>query len=221
MSTFLAALGLGLIFNAVPGAIFAETVRHGVRGGFKPALAVQIGSLVGDALWAVLGLLGVGLLLQIEALRFPVGIVGALYLSWLARDSWRAANREFVISGRGAKPKLGDAARSGAALSIANPQNIAYWAALGSGLGAVGVHNPAASDYAVFFGGFMTSSIFWCFFCAAVVDRVFLNVGARWARVTYRACAVAFLALALASVRELTRQETPSPVVPPGLHRSP
>lgn len=31
MSTFLAALGLGLIFNAVPGAIFAETVRHGVR----------------------------------------------------------------------------------------------------------------------------------------------------------------------------------------------
>jgi hypothetical protein len=30
---------------------------------------VQLGSLVGDALWAVLGLVGVGILLQLEWLR--------------------------------------------------------------------------------------------------------------------------------------------------------
>jgi chemosensory pili system protein ChpE len=193
-------------------------VRHGVNGGFKLALAVQIGSLVGDALWAVLGLLGVGLLLEVEAMRFPVGIGGALYLSWLARDSWRAANREFVIHARGLAPNLRDAARSGVLLSITNPHNVAYWAALGSALGAVGVHDPAPVDYAVFFAGFMTSSVAWCFFCAAMIDRVFRRIGARWVRYTYRARAVAFLTLAISSVRDLIRQDPPAPSVPSRIH---
>ncbi len=46
---FFAALLLGFLFNAAPGAVFAETIKVGVRGGFKPALAVQLGSLLGDA----------------------------------------------------------------------------------------------------------------------------------------------------------------------------
>jgi excisionase family DNA binding protein len=65
---------LGLVFNMAPGPVFAATLRHGVRGGFRPALAVQIGSLVGDALWAVLGLAGVGLLATLESLRTPMSI---------------------------------------------------------------------------------------------------------------------------------------------------
>jgi chemosensory pili system protein ChpE/L-lysine exporter family protein LysE/ArgO len=94
---FFAALFLGFIFNAAPGAVFAETIRHGIKGGFKPALAVQIGSLVGDALWAVLGLAGVGLLLQLHFLRLPVGIAGVLYLLWLAWDAWQQTNQEFSV----------------------------------------------------------------------------------------------------------------------------
>ena len=61
ISLFFAAFVFGLIFNAAPGAVFAETVRRGIRGGFRPALAVQLGSLAGDTLWALLGLSGVGL----------------------------------------------------------------------------------------------------------------------------------------------------------------
>ena len=40
---------LGFIFNATPGAVFAETIRHGMTGGYRAALSVQFGSLVGDA----------------------------------------------------------------------------------------------------------------------------------------------------------------------------
>ena len=208
LTTFVAAFGLGLVFNAVPGAIFAETVRQGVRGGFKPALAVQIGSLVGDALWAVLGLIGIGLLLQVESLRLPVGITGALYLGWLAWDAWRAANREFAIDLSGPTANIKKALRAGVVLSVTNPQNIAYWAALGSALGAVGIADPQLTDYAVFFAGFMMSSLVWCFFCAAMVDRLFRSIGAKWAQVTYRACAIAFLALAISSVRDLMKSDS-------------
>lgn len=199
---FISAFLLGLIFNAAPGAVFAETVRQGVRGGYRPALGVQLGSLVGDALWAVLGLVGIGLLLQLDWLRWPIGVAGTLYLLWLARDAWRAASVEFLVAGDAGVTQR-SATRAGVLLSVTNPQNIAYWAALGSAMGAVGVHEPSASDYGIFFAGFMVSSVVWAFVCAAIVDRLFARSGQQWAKLTYRLCAVAFVALALGTLRDL------------------
>lgn len=215
LALFVSAFFLGLIFNAAPGAVFAETVRQGVRGGYRAALAVQIGSLVGDAVWAVLGLIGVGLLLQLEALRWPVGMAGVAYLSWLAWDSWKAASHEFSVAPAQAASSQRKALKAGAVLSLTNPQNVAYWAAMGSAMGAVGIAQPVPADYAVFFAGFMVSSIVWCFVCSAIVDKLFRNAGARWARITYKLCAAAFLALALGSLRDLmtppTAQGTKAP----------
>ena len=205
LTLFLTALGLGFVFNAAPGAVFVETVRQGVRGGFRPAFAVQLGSLVGDALWAVVGLTGVALLLSLEALRVPIGVAGVLYLLWLARDAWRTANREFAVDGATPPAHPGHALRAGVLLSVTNPQNIAYFAAIGTGMAAVVSARPTLIDYAVFFAGLMLASLAWSFICAALVDRVFRNASLRWARVTYRACAVLFLALALSSLRELVR----------------
>ena len=159
-----AAFGLGLVFNAAPGPVFAETVRRGVRGGFRPALAVQLGSLAGDALWAVLGLAGVSLLVQLESLRVPIGIAGVVYLLWLARDSWQASTREFAVTLAVDGGHTREALRSGVLLSLTNPQNVAYWAAMGSALGAVGVQEPTVFDYAAFFTGF------------AVIDRLGIPV---------------------------------------------
>jgi len=219
LSVFAAAFGLGLVFNAAPGPVFAATLRHGVRGGFRPALAVQLGSLVGDALWAVLGLAGVGLLATLESLRLPIGIAGALYLLWLARDAWVASRLEFTLEGVDESESRDAALKSGMLLSLTNPQNIGYWAALGSALGAVGVHEPRSADYAVFFAGFMLSSVVWAIVFAALVDWALGRAGSRWARVTYRMCAILFLALALTSLRELwaSRERSPGHVqtVPP------
>ena len=69
MIFFIQAFILGLLFNAAPGVVFTETIKRGINGGFFPALYVQIGSLAGDALWAILGLLGIGILLNIDILK--------------------------------------------------------------------------------------------------------------------------------------------------------
>ena len=201
---FASAFVLGLVFNAAPGAVFAETVRQGVRGGYRPALAVQLGSLVGDASWALLGLAGIGLVMQVDALRWPIGLAGAAYLFWLSWDSWQAARTEhrLDVSATAAATQK-QALRRGMALSLTNPQNLAYWAAMGSALGAVGVAHPGASDYGLFFAGFMTSSLLWCFVCAALVDRLFRRAAAHWSRFTYRCCAALLLALALGTLRDL------------------
>lgn len=202
LALFTASFLLGLVYNAMPGAVFAETVRQGVRGGFAPALAVQLGSLTGDALWAVLGLAGVGLLLQLEWLRAPVAMAGVCYLLYLAWDAWRAASRELAVSLDAAQCRR-KALRAGMLISLTNPHNLAYWAAVGSALGALGVQNPQSADYMIFLAGFMLCSLLWCFFCAAVVDRVFRVAGQHWASVTYKLCALAFAMLALGSLWDL------------------
>jgi chemosensory pili system protein ChpE/L-lysine exporter family protein LysE/ArgO len=197
------AFALGLVFNAAPGPVFAATVRQGVRGGFRSALAVQIGSLAGDALWALLGLAGVGLLVRFESVRIPIGIAGVAYLLWLAWDAWRASRHELMVAERSGGDTGHTALRTGILLSVTNPQNGGYWAALGSALGAVGVPEPGVRDYTAFFTGFMLSSLVWAFLFAAIVDRVLGRARIHWARMTYRLCAILFLALALASLKEL------------------
>jgi chemosensory pili system protein ChpE len=197
------AFGLGLLLNAAPGPVFAETVRRGIRGGFRPALAVQVGSIVGDAAWAAVGLLSIGLLLQLDVLRVPIGVAGSVYLVWLAFDAWRSARQEFSTGGSGADAGHREALTAGLFLSLTNPQHLAYWAAIGGALGSLGLTHPTFAHYAVFFGGFLVSSVVWAFVMSALVDRLLRRIGARWARITYRACAIALLALAISMMREL------------------
>ncbi|MFK7965378.1 MAG: LysE family transporter [Burkholderiaceae bacterium] len=201
LTLFFAAALLGLIFNATPGPILAATIRFGIRDGFRPALAVQLGSLAGDALWALLGLAGVGLLLQIDWLRTPLTLAGIAYLLWLAMDAWRDASRLDAGTLESSAHLPGQAFRSGMILSVTNPQNLAYWAAIGSALGSLGVSDPSFTDYTVFFAGFMTSSVLWCFVCASLVNRLFSGAGVRWIRLATRSCAVAFVVLAILSMR--------------------
>jgi chemosensory pili system protein ChpE/L-lysine exporter family protein LysE/ArgO len=204
---------LGLVFNVTPGPVFAETVRQGVRGGFRSALAVQIGSLVGDVTWAAIGLVGIGLLLQLESLRGPISVASMVYLLWLARDAWQASRGEFAIHTTANEIDRQQALRSGILLSLTNAQNVAYWAAIGSALGAIGVKEPTVRDNLVFFTGFIGSCTLWAFVVSALLDRMFRRLSVRWARLTYRACAIAFLMLALSLVRQFL-----VPRQPPAVH---
>lgn len=204
VGVFLAAFVMGLVFNAAPGAVFAETVRRGVRGGFRPALDVQVGSLVGDATWALLGLAGVGMLFQIEAVRLPLGLAGVAYLFWLARLAWRDAQAGVSEPTRDGTGLVGGSAtRAGVTLSLTNPQNIAFWAALGSALGSLGVADPGPEHYAIFFAGFMAASLIWAFVCAALVVMTLGKASGAWLRLTFRLCAVGFAVLALSSLYDL------------------
>lgn len=196
------AFMLGLVFNAAPGAVFAETIKRSMTGGYREALFLQLGSLVGDALWAILGLLGIGVLLQSPAMQLPVAMAGAAYLAYLAWDSWAASNAPIQSSAshkaniKTSAKSTQSAARAGVIISATNPQNIAYWAAIGSAFGALGITQPQPLDYALFFSGFMLSSLLWCFFCAALVSKLFGKAGNKWKVITYRLCAIAFFYLA-------------------------
>lgn len=202
---FLSAFGLGLIFNASPGAVFAETVRRGMAGGYFPAFYVQIGSLAGDATWAILGLAGAGILLQLPAAQVPLSLLGAIYLAWLGFRS--CFSRPGMEQGQAPSTRSRTvdtgALASGASLSLTNPANIFYWAALGGVLGALGVEEPTPLHYLVFFAGFMASSLLWCFACAGMVHVLHRSMSSTMTMITNVVCGLALIYLAIRTVMTL------------------
>lgn len=159
----LTGLWLGLVFNAAPGPVFTESSRRGVRGGFKPAMGVQLDSLVGDALWAVFGLVGAAALLTQPQLRTPITLVGCLVLVLLDGHGIYAAARRTDIAGSdntvsGSSPLRGPVV-AGALMSLSNVWNVVYWGGAGGAVaGALGEDAPLSS-LMIFFSAFMVSSL--------------------------------------------------------------
>ncbi|MGP4097111.1 LysE family transporter [Nonomuraea sp. KM90] len=192
---FMLAFWVGLLFNAAPGAVFSESLRRGVRGGFRPAFAVQVGSLAGDAVWALLGLAGVGALFTVPALRVPLTVTGCLLLGWLGLTALRDAAFPRPAPPPGARPGRG-ALAVGAAMSLGNPWNVVYWSGAAGAVSSVLGSDAGAASLAVFFAGFMTSSLAWCFVSAGLIAVLRKALPPLAVRVLEAACGVALLAFA-------------------------
>lgn len=204
LDVLLLAVGVGLAFNAAPGAVTAESVRRGIRGGFRPALAVQVGSLVGDAVWAVLGLAGVGALVALPAVRVPVALFGCAVLIWLGAAGLREALRPSTSHDPTAEPVSGSATRwgpslrAGAALSLGNPWNVVYWSGVAGAVACALGERPSAAVLAVFLVGFMAASLAWCLVVAAFVAVMHRTVPPTAARILEGVSGIVLLALAVA-----------------------
>jgi chemosensory pili system protein ChpE len=200
LTIFFYALVFGFVFCLSPGAVLAETLRRGLLYGFTPALLVQVGSLVGDAVWAVIGLTGIALLIQHDAVRVPLTIVCAVYLAWLGVrsliDAWQLPQADNAPAGSGQS-----ALAVGAAISLANPKNIVYWGALGSALSGIVGATPSHGQTLMFFAGFMLASVLSCFLIAGLVNLLRQNASPLWQRVSYGACGVVLLYLAILAAR--------------------
>jgi threonine/homoserine/homoserine lactone efflux protein len=189
---FFAAFGMGIAFCAPPGMVMSESVRRGLRGGFWSTLRLQLGSLIGDATWAVIGLTGAGLLVQqplITALLMGCGAGLLFYLAGCAaRDAWRGAGLQAATptplpaaATRGhwlMRPSAGaDDFLTGALLSLTNPTSVAYWLALGGALEVLGISHPEPRHYGMFFTGFMIACAVWSVVTSALIawGRQLLN----------------------------------------------
>lgn len=212
LTVILTGLWLGLVFNVAPGPVFTESLRRGIRGGFRPALAVQVGSLVGDAVWAVLGLAGAAALMTQPALRIPVTLAGCLVLALLGvsgiRDALRKPQHEAVPpAGVGpgtttAQQSVRSALIAGALMSLATVWNVVYWGGAGGAVaGALGAEATVAA-LGVFFAAFMTVSVAWCFVCAGLIAGMRRALNQRWIRLVEGLAGAALILMSLWLVLE-------------------
>lgn len=185
LQVILSGFWLGLVFNAAPGPVFTESLRRGVRGGFRPAFAVQVGSLVGDAVWAVLGLAGAAALLTQPRLHIPITMAGCLVLLLLGVQGIRAALRPPAPDAEGTPgaAALRGPIAAGALMSLGSVWNVVYWGGAGGAVGgALGEEAPLGA-LLVFFLAFMASSLLWCFICAGFIAGLRRAVNLRWTRI--------------------------------------
>ncbi len=164
---FLSALGIGLAYCATPGAVNTEAIRRGLARGFWPALLVELGSLIGDTLWAAIALTGTAVLVQHRSIQLIVGIAGACLLLRLSasalKDAWRGAMPA------AAEARSGGDFAVGAFFSLTNPTAVPFWVGVGGGVIATATGHPQAGTIPAFFGGFVAGAVLWCVAVAAVV----------------------------------------------------
>jgi len=163
----LAASMLAIAYCAPPGPVLAEATRRGLRSGFRPALAVQLGSLVGDALWVSLALAGAASLAQAQNLQTALGVAGSVLLMGLGlRALYRP--RKAKLSGLETPGREG-ALATGAALAVASPFALPFWLGVGASLPSFGIGSPSTLDYLVFFTSFMIACLAYAIFAAGAI----------------------------------------------------
>ncbi len=168
MPLFLSSFILALAFCAPPGVVPAETIRRGTARGFFPALFVQFGSLVGDTTWAMIALTGLAFIVQnniAKAFLSLAGIVLMLKLAWTAfKDAHHAKGPDLAVT----TSNRSDFA-NGAFLSLGNPLNIVFWTGLGSTVFTSISGRPQQVHFAIFFAGFLSGAVLWCFLMAGLI----------------------------------------------------
>jgi threonine/homoserine/homoserine lactone efflux protein len=181
LALMVTAAGLGLAYSAAPGAVNTESLRRGLTRGYRAALLVQIGALLGDLVWAALALAGIGLFLTDRSVQALLGVAGGCFLlrlGWSAlQQAWRGG-----LPGAHGREDRGDLA-TGIVFSVANPFGLAFWTGVGGGMATVGGAAPALYDASVFLAGFAFGALVWCLGAAGIIGwgRRFVRAGLfRW-----------------------------------------
>lgn len=178
MTLLLTAIALGFAYAAIPGPVTMESIRRAARQGFGPGFAIQAGSLVGDGVWAAIGLSGVALLLRNEGLSIVLGLAGAALLLWLTKDVLQSALFPHRIDTSGLRN--GNALHIGLAFGLANPAGIAFWSGLG--VSVFGGDPPSALAVVTLVISFLVGATLWGLFICFVVAWGSTHAGERLLR---------------------------------------
>jgi putative LysE/RhtB family amino acid efflux pump len=155
MSLHALALGFGLGFAvaAVVGPISLLCMRTVLRGSLTAGIAIGAGAAVIDATYATLGSLGAGRLLEIEALRLAVGLLGCAVLAGLgARTLWSSFR---VRLGGESTEEVASPWRAFAtslAATASNPSTILSWGAVFAAASTTGAAASTAETAALLAG---------------------------------------------------------------------
>lgn len=196
--TALSGIVIALSFSAPPGPVALETIRRGLRGGFRPALHVQLGSIFGDVTWCAVALVGLAPLAEVTWVRAALAVAGVGVLAYLGLSGLRdalAARATLAASTLGDPVPAAGAFRSGLAISLANPVAVGYWLGVGGALVAAGVAGSSAAQTGAFLVGYVAGTLAWALLMAAAIrwgralltPRVF-----RWVTVASSVALLAF-----------------------------
>ena len=171
-AALLTGLGLGLFVAAQVGPIWLLCARSSLRYGARSGLAIGAGAAIVDFLYAVLGVAGASQLVQIDAARLTLGLIGAGFLLVLGgRTMWHAMRVRLGGEAEGEVLAPRAAFRTSLAATASNPMTIASCAAIFSAA-SVGHVADDASGAAAMLLGVGVGSFAWFAVLAIVTGRL-------------------------------------------------
>jgi L-lysine exporter family protein LysE/ArgO len=190
LTGFLLSLSLCLDIGIVNVALINTAIRNGARA----AALFALGSCIGDLIYAVASLFGIGLLLQYSIVRLILYTAGAavlLVMSWMAlRAALQVNHQQTAEATTTTNPQK--LFLYGLGLSLSSPSAIIWFAAVGGSLIAQsGAHTPV-SLFALF-SGFFCAGVSWCIFVISLAAYGGRALGPRFQQGCHLLSALLFL----------------------------
>ena len=112
-----------------PGPAMLMSIRASLTGGFRQGFTVGLGLATMAATWTALALLGLdGIFTLFPWAYLALKIAGALYLIWIAVQTWRNARKPLNPEDMAAKQ--GKSFLSGLSVNLANPKSVLFASAV-------------------------------------------------------------------------------------------
>ncbi|GLV14716.1 putative amino acid efflux protein YcgF [Alicyclobacillus hesperidum] len=196
IALLITACVLGFVYSAAPGAVNTEALRRGLQRGFVPAFLVQLGALLGDLMWAIIGLTGVALVFHFLPVQIILGIAGVAFLLRMAWLSFLDARKSIDLNLDSSKKEQRDFI-TGIIFSLANPFGIAFWGGIGGGFATHIAGMPLIDKLLFLFLGFSVGAFAWCIGISALVawSRKFIGEKLLRGIFTVSSLAMAYFAL--------------------------
>ena len=142
LSLWLSFVGLCVLGAMSPGPSLAVVLRHTISSSPRHGATVAVTHALGVSLWALCTVTGLGqLFIEHPSAQQVVGLIGGIYLLWLAIGALTSAAPEQVspeevsaAGGEGESGSLATAAREGFLISMLNPKLALFFVALFSQL---------------------------------------------------------------------------------------
>lgn len=129
LANWLALVGICLMGAMSPGPSLAVVLKHCLQSGRSGGIACALSHGFGVGVYALLAILGLGTLQQQVPLLYQILIYGgALYLLYLAFNSWRSSATKLKIDETGSKRR--SAIQDGFAIAFLNPKLAIFFVAL-------------------------------------------------------------------------------------------
>jgi threonine/homoserine/homoserine lactone efflux protein len=194
LALFGQALLVGWAIAAPVGPIGLLVIERTLRHGRAAGVATGLGAASADALYATLGVAGLGALTDwLTHLALPLALVGSAFLIWLGVTTLRRLPAEQAAAGGGAG--LAAYIASAFALTLSNPLTILSFLAVFAGL--AGRQQFGAAAGALMIAGVFAGSVLWWLMLAGAVGWLGGRLSLRWRGRLDRVCGALLLGMGL------------------------
>jgi threonine/homoserine/homoserine lactone efflux protein len=188
---------LGFTIAAAVGPISLLVIRRTLSEGRMVGLASGLGVATADGTYGAIAAFGLGAVTQVLVdARHALGLVGGLFLLWLAWTTARAEPHDPTVI-RPRRGGLAGAYLSILGLTLTNPMTILSFGALFAGLG---IASGALGDATLLTLGVLVGSGAWWVLLTSVVSLVRARVTTTWIRRINLASGLLIGALAVVSI---------------------